>query len=537
MTPMSDINAPLTRLFNQYKSTLESTTVLAVVSDYDLTDPAQLEAARNTLDFVKESVSCHNKGSDHCSLKLARSLTDEHRNNTRDNLSARSGRRRSTDDDCPFPSTEPNNVDPAISDFSLDDVTMQDKSLSEGDANAYDGLDEEAKVRLLIEMFPALKSYDIIHAINKCDGNVSLAIDELITLSFLEESGDRYRSIDGFAGRANSPRQKRKKGKRINAKRDINSTEAITPSLTQDQSSWEVGQQNIEFLAEKVRLPKSQVAALFYKCGASLSETISHLTKEHLRVDIRSKDEPTIQAEAHKLSKDFPMINLEQLETLCQITYPDVSNARVLAKSLAPNPILESLHGVQLTIHYAPPNINSETMLLRPKLDNVQSTKPLESKIAVDRVADLREARNTAFAKATAAYRRGKSDHLMGAAATYYAEQGHDYSSRMKKAQSEAADSLVASQSSPTHLDLHGVNVKDAVRITRERVTSWWHELGESRTTNLRHEYKVITGTGTHSEGGKSKIGPAVAKMLIREGWKVEMGTGFLVVTGVVKKN
>jgi len=97
---------------------------------------------------------------------------------------------------------------------------------------------------------------------------------------------------------------------------------------------------------------------------------------------------------------------------------------------------------------------------------------------------------------------------------------------------------LVADQSTRTELDLHGVNVKDALRISRERVTTWWHELGEGRIggRGVGSGYRIVTGMGNHSEGGKGKLGPAVGKMLIREGWKVEVRGGVLIVTGVATK-
>jgi hypothetical protein len=87
---------------------------------------------------------------------------------------------------------------------------------------------------------------------------------------------------------------------------------------------------------------------------------------------------------------------------------------------------------------------------------------------------------------------------------------------------------------------LHGVNVKDAVRISREKVTTWWHELNEQRvgtigTRRIGEGYQIITGKGNHSDG-KGKLGPAVGKMLIREGWKVEVRGGRLVVMGVANK-
>jgi len=82
------------------------------------------------------------------------------------------------------------------------------------------------------------------------------------------------------------------------------------------------------------------------------------------------------------------------------------------------------------------------------------------------------------------------------------------------------------------------VNVKEAVRISRERVTTWWHELGEGRIggRGIGSGYRIITGQGNHSDGGRAKLGPAVGKMLLREGWKVEVFSGILVVTGVATK-
>lgn len=127
----------------------------------------------------------------------------------------------------------------------------------------------------------------------------------------------------------------------------------------------------------------------------------------------------------------------------------------------------------------------------------------------------------------------------MAGAAAYYAEAGRNYNGLAKAASSAAADELVARQSDAGQLDLHGVNVKDALRISRERVTNWWHEKQkiEGRGGNRGvGGYRIITGVGHHSEGGRGKLGPAVGKMLIREGWKVEVGSGVLVVRGVVVK-
>ena len=98
----------------------------------------------------------------------------------------------------------------------------------------------------------------------------------------------------------------------------------------------------------------------------------------------------------------------------------------------------------------------------------------------------------------------------------------------------------MATQSSGSECDLHGVSVKDGVRIARDRVEAWWEGGGRewARAGKVQGGggYRVVTGVGRHSEGGKGRLGPAVGGMLVREGWKVEVGEGVLVVRGRVRR-
>jgi hypothetical protein len=147
-----------------------------------------------------------------------------------------------------------------------------------------------------------------------------------------------------------------------------------------------------------------------------------------------------------------------------------------------------------------------------------------------------------ALTKASAAYKRGKSDRLMGGAAAYYSSVGRDHIERAKRDSAAASDALVGLQSSWNSLDLHGVSVQDAVRITSSRVGQWWDSLGDSKFMRSRDReaaqggYRIITGMGRHSHDGTSRLGPAIGKMLAREGWKVEVGQGVLTVVGVVRR-
>jgi hypothetical protein len=153
--------------------------------------------------------------------------------------------------------------------------------------------------------------------------------------------------------------------------------------------------------------------------------------------------------------------------------------------------------------------------------------------------ASLARARGDAFQQASAAYRRGKSTPLMRQAAGYYAQEGRDYNANLKAMSQVEADSFVMLQSGSNYLDLHGVTVANATRIAKQRTQAWWDSLGESRIRewgNARggvgEGYRIVTGLGRHSEGGRGKLTPAVLKTLINDGWKVEVGTGELLVTG-----
>ena len=119
----------------------------------------------------------------------------------------------------------------------------------------------------------------------------------------------------------------------------------------------------------------------------------------------------------------------------------------------------------------------------------------------------------------------------MGGAAAYYAEEGRNYHARAKNLSSAAADALVARQSNSKELDLHGVNVVDAVRIAREKVTDWWVRLDKAPGAS-HGGYKIITGRGNNSVNGVANIRNAVGRMLIKEGWKADIGSGAIVVRG-----
>lgn len=400
-----------------------------------------------------------------------------------------------------------------------------------------DNMGDEEKEAALMGIFPILKPFDIKWCLKKSEGNASVAIDELMNQSFLEENGIRHKGIDAFSESDIPPRHPKGKAKG-KKKRAAFTEDYSTTSVPRStvQSKWEIGRQDIGFIATRIGMPPQQVSSIYHNSGGSLKATISAIISAHKALNIEN-DDPVSQMNISELRQDFPSLQTPDLEALLQLTHPSLLNARELAKALS-SQSTGSKMPIQLEFRHAPLNLDSEpaTLTTKHKTKSVinQSLDPAAANTIAATYAD---GRNTAFNQASQYYRKSKSNPLMAGAAAYYAQNGRDLHALAKAAESDAADALVATQSTRGELDLHGVGVRDAVRISRERVTAWWSgaQVDGSGRRGGGGAYKIVTGRGNHSVG-QAKLGPAVGKMLVREGWNVEVGSGILVVRGVVRR-
>jgi hypothetical protein len=294
--------------------------------------------------------------------------------------------------------------------------------------------------------------------------------------------------------------------------------------------------EDVEFLTSRTNLPMQKVSSMYHANGAKLPATISAILADfsNLNSDLDELD-PVIQAYTIELMEEFPTISVEHLTSLVQLTQPSTAAAHELAVTFTTQPAAPPSGRVEIITKLPPIDLHISDTVTRPSSNGKARISTSE---ATALAADYTNARNAAFNQASIAYRKGKSDHLMAAAAGYYSSVGRDHDARAKGYSAAAAEAFVDAQSSSHEVDLHGVSVKDAVRIARERVTTWWVSLGDSRVegrAGAGKAYRIVTGVGRHSDGGKGKIGPAVARMLLREGWKVEVGEGVLTVTGIAK--
>lgn len=450
--------------------------------------------------------------------------------------------------------TDDTSLSNGLRDLDLTKPTNGD--LANLDSDKSDQLDHASKIAMLQEMFPTANEFNISYTLKKCNGSWDRALEELLNHAFFNDDSHNNqeghistKGIDAFS-EDNGVRRSKKKRDRMRQRitnyvsEDDQSSSLSRPSTP---STWDQSRRDIEFIASRTHLSTQLVSSLYHRNSASMPATIVAILESSSGVNEGAvADEETVRAHALDLGKDFPSISPGHLTKMIRLTHPSTASAHELAKAMTATS-RGARGGIEIIPRYAPINVSddedstprrlatrSDTAAFTP---NSVHSSPDYRVIASNHHASAQHS----FAQASAAYRRGKSDHLMGAAAGYYSQVGRDHASRRAEATAGAADALVASQSSRNELDLHGVSVKDAVRISRAK-TEAWHKSANNRVMGLdgrmRNDdgaggtFTIVTGLGRHSEGGRGKLGPAVGKMLVNEGWHVSFGEGILTVTG-----
>ncbi|KAF2091719.1 hypothetical protein K490DRAFT_70500 [Saccharata proteae CBS 121410] len=509
---------PISLLEREFCPPLDAAIVFALYSDFDGQKDA-LDLARQVLEPLKEAA-------------LVEQCTDFDPSGSSD---ARRGSSESLQ-------TRSNSATDATS-TGLSSLSLDNGSPGVNEHLEYlQGLGTDDQLARLMETFPTLKSSKISYILQKCGGDYEKATDELLNHAWFEDTegidGEKVntKGIDSFASDYNSARGRKGKAK----KKKILSAEEFARSssepATPPRNKWEIATKDIEFISSRTNTSAQTVTTIYHKHGASVPATIMAV----IELDIESNkdlyaDDATITQNSIDLVADFPSVEFPHAFALIRLTHPSTAAAHELAKALTSTSEPKPRGGLQVIPHYAPIDL-SEPADLNP-------TRSLASS-PVASSASYSAARSAAFTQASSYYRRGKSDHLMKAAAGYYGQVGRDAHAALQTASAAEADALAAAQSTSTQLDLHGIDVKNATRIARERVTAWWAGLGEARIKGYGggrggagEGYRIITGLGRHSEGGRAKLGPAVVKMLVREGWKVEVQSGAVLVTGVARRS
>jgi hypothetical protein len=413
-------------------------------------------------------------------------------------------------------------------------MTLSDDMKNSDYGDETETLSIEEKTAMLAEMFPSLKIFDVQYVLKKFDFHFGRAVEELLNHVFFGEeetqNGNQIikKGIDAFIDLETSRgRKSRGKNRRQNRGASSESSLPVDKSITRDR--WDRAKEDIDFITQRTFLPRQTVSSAYHKSGASLASTIAALCDtSYTNPYLTSSSQAALQAHISELAVKYSSLSVPQVTALVNLSHPSTASAHELAQVLATSLATSSS---KIIPHY----------LVRPPSPPSRASSPTKSlaPLPASTASQLSSARDIAFAQANAAYRKSRSDPLMAGAASYYSAIGRETAASLRRHEAASAEILVSSQSKPGEIDFHGVRVQDAVRMAKERVELWWESQGREWAREgkvMDGGLKIVTGVGRHSEGGKGRLGPAVGSMLLKEGWKVEFGEGFLLVLGRARR-
>lgn len=547
-----------------YCPPLEAGLVFALASDYDLSNSRELGELRNTLDGLKDSAVAEQD------LELIPQHIDEDKQQLSRRLSAKDGAQAdqngtssSVTGSYGISHSEEDGLASVTSGITeLKNLNLEGSDLDlqsdYGDAGArFDELSSEGKCKWLCSMFPNVESQNVEDTLAKCSGDFEKSTDELLNISFLNETGETHgqqeysapKGIEAFIQDAGGVVSKKARGKGKRRKHhgdhldqgEVATSDSAMSSGNNTPNIWKNLPEDVEFIASHTHLRPKTITSTYHANGARLAPTIRALAIKEGETykEPSHKAEDIIEWQIDELELEFETVPRRQLYgVLILADKIPLAAKKLLEAMVATNEQPVLLGKIKGFASYTPLDLSDDDTVSKRAMNNAIVPSHTEGYTTSHLANKHGLAATEAFQQASAAYRRGKSDHLMSGAAAYYASVGHERVKAAKSVQAAAADAHVAGQSSATILDLHGVNVSDAVRIAQRRTATWWEGLGDRKYVvgGRGDGYRIVTGVGRHSSDGIGKIGPAVSKMLVRDGWKIEIARGEIVVSGRARK-
>ncbi|KAK5227360.1 hypothetical protein LTR96_004321 [Exophiala xenobiotica] len=405
----------------------------------------------------------------------------------------------------------------------------------------------EQKTAWLLNIFPDIPRRELASVLQSHDGDLDKATDELLNLSFLMQGYQEppepvpvLKSVDAFA-EGMQPSRKGRKSKR-NRTNESSRASSVSSSAYETgyapSNVWSTMSEDVSFICSRTNLHPQTVRSVYHANGARLPTTIRALAaKEAAAYDRPEAIDPIIELQISEFQTEFEQVPKSVMYGLLILARKIPSAAHELLEAMTAARTDEDLDQIRNAAHYTPLDLKDDTPWESP----IPTRKTVTASSEQISAAAYRAAATQNFNQATSAWKKSKSDRLYGGAAAYYAEVGRERASAARALHAAEADTLVSRQSSSNVLDLHGVSVQDAVRIASSTTQRWWDGLGDAKYVSggggpARAGFRIVTGVGTHSKNHAPRIGPAVSKMLIREGWKIEIGHGELIVTGKIRR-
>lgn len=311
---------------------------------------------------------------------------------------------------------------------------------------------------------------------------------------------------------------------------------------------------NITLISDRLNLAPSEVTSIYRQHECSSGATVEEILKNYISLNLESTDshlQSEIQREATKISW-VPPAYIKAAFEICS----EPNDARDVIHILKDHFQKPKTTYVKYDVSYnvvasdadvievPSPHARATSPEQLPRIStNMRSStfgslqqvlnSPTNLQSAAVSSASLAESRRHSIAAASAANQKGRSNHLYRQVGAFYAERAREQTAGYWQASSLEANSHVDQQSTQSVIDLHGVTVQDGVEIALDRTWRWWQGLGEERTRKAKAEgLRVITGIGRHNANGLSPLRNGVCKALVNNGWKVEVMTGWFLITG-----
>ncbi|KAI1758382.1 hypothetical protein F4782DRAFT_477849 [Xylaria castorea] len=536
---------PTRTLIDELCSLLDEATILSISSDYNLQNPEEFAAAREILLAISENVEAEEATGFNPSGFGGHDLvgiSSSHDGAGSEAISAREGDLKSNDG--LTTSTETSHSSSVRSGSSSMAPAKEIPGILH--VSVLDGLTNEEKERRLAAMFVSLKLIDIKLTLQKTKGDADLAMDELLNLQWLEQTGQRPKGVDGFYVSDDDVTKAKKKGRRKTKKasKAATSRSADMATSSEDSNRDEVADtDNISFISDRFALPVSEATTIYQRNKFSLGATILAILDNYISFGLESEGIYNQQRQMEEQKKRIPWIPNDYFSPIFNTT-TNVQAATDIINVLANH--FEKPAYLKHDVFYSVVATDVEIVSELPGSTGSKSsqtvqrlrTAPTTLQEASAARATMAASANHSYASASSAFKKGRSDPLMRQAGAFYAERARSEAASRREAVSVEAEFLVDQQSTRDTIDLHGVPVQDGVAIALDRVWRWWNALpDEDRVRRVvRHGgLKVVTGLGRHNPDGKSRLRINVCKALVADGWRVEVLTGAYLVIGRIR--
>ncbi|KAK6854328.1 hypothetical protein PG995_009421 [Apiospora arundinis] len=546
---------PTNKLVDELCSLLDESTILSICSDFHLDDPEQFQLARGILLSISRDVEAEEATGFNPSGIGADDVVDINKLNLddADEIAAAAVESDVKSSDGLTTTTESSQAQSLFSGSSSKASTIDASETFR--VGVFDGLKDSEKEEQLLSMFTSLKPVDIRLALRKNKGDASLAIDHLLNIQLLEQTGERVKGVDGFYTPDETAPQRKRKGKKKKAGVRAPETKSASPSSPTSSSegtSLNVANldtqlhhaQNITYLSERFTQPESDVSAIYHQRGESMGAAVIQIVDNYLALGIQPVFGPSLSAFEEQLRKKYSWIPTEYFSPIIELT-PTREYAENIIEVLAK--YFEKPEYLKYDISYSVASSPADGELLssngvidlrkKPASSSVPTTPgtgpfPGNLKSATASAQSLAAMRDHSYNSAASAFKKGRSDPLFRLAAGYYSERAREQADAQRNAASIEASYLVEQNRTANKIDLHGLTVQDGVSIALQCVRKWWEGLGEDRARKARDGFTVVTGIGRHNSDGKSRLRSNVCKALLADGWNVQVLTGQFLVIG-----